>query len=183
MERKDLPLTQAAVTDRGEFEGMASTHHLDLQGDVVAPGAFSSSLPRFLERGFISWGHDATGAPIGYPLEAREVPQGLYLRAGFHGTAAGQTARQVTAERLAAGKAQALSIGYSVPEGGWRRRRDGVRELLKVELLEVSLVTAPANPYAFVTGAKAQSSADPERLALELERLKFQTFTFLRHNE
>lgn len=71
-----------------------------------------------------------------------------------------------------------MSIGYSVPEGGWRRRHDGVRELTRLELLEVSLVTAPANPYALVSGAKARSLVYPERLELGVERLKFQVHLF-----
>jgi phage head maturation protease len=66
------------------------------------------------------------------------------------------------ADRLVrTGAIKALSIGYTVR--GWRRARDSVRELLDVDLHEVSLVMNPANERALILAVKA----DDESAAIE----------------
>jgi phage head maturation protease len=58
---------------------------------------------------------------------------------------------------LKAGVLDAMSIGYDVRAD--RIARDGARELLDVEIWEVSLVTFPANPMAIVERVKDNSPA------------------------
>ena len=52
----------------------------------------------------------------------------------------------------------ALSIGFSIPEGGARWDSKGVRIISDIDLFEISLVSLPANPRARLTPGK---SADP----------------------
>ena len=141
------------TSDAGSFEGYASTFGgpADRVGDVVMQGAFAKTLPTFLRDGVIHWSHDFA-TPVGWPTAAREDNHGLYIAGRFHDTPAGKTARTVTSERLAAGMSMGLSIGYKVEDYAFRD--DGARLLNAVELLEVSIVTLPANAAATVTDVK-----------------------------
>ncbi len=158
LEQKHLAVAftgvKVAADGPGEFEGYASVFgNTDLSGDRIVPGAFAADLPRFVRDAPILWSHDPS-EPIGMPLDAREDPRGLFLRGLFHTTPLAQKARAVASERLAAKKSFGMSIGYRVEPGGQRRAADGVRELTKLRLLEVSLVGVPANPEAVLTGVK-----------------------------
>lgn len=140
----------------GGFTGYASVFgNVDSYGDVVMPGAYAESIPVFLRDGFIAIGHDWGSLAVGYATEAVEDSYGLKLTTAFHSTKEAQDARTVIRERSAAGKSTGLSIGYMVPAGGRKSRDDGVSELHKIDLREVSIVTVPANRAALVTGAKS----------------------------
>src|SRR6185503_2271178 len=96
--RKVFPFTLTKIAAAtGGFEGYASTFgNLDQQGDVVVAGAFTGTLPRFLERGFISDAHD-WATPIGVPTEAHEDPRGLFIAGTFHSHERAQTIRAIAA--------------------------------------------------------------------------------------
>src|SRR5262245_47952198 len=113
LERKQLGLTDLTFQpDSGAFAGYASVWDgVDAYGDTIIPGAYTATIPKFLADGFIGWGHDDR-IPVAYPTTVREDDRGLWIEATFHGTAAAQEARQITQERLAAGKRMGLSIGY-----------------------------------------------------------------------
>ena len=144
----------------GGFTGYASVFgNVDSYGDVVMPGAYAESIPVFLRDGFIAIGHDWGSLAVGYATEAVEDSYGLKLTTAFHSTKEAQDARTVIRERSAAGKSTGLSIGYMVPAGGRKSRDDGVSELHKIDLREVSIVTVPANRAALVTGSKSESRA------------------------
>ncbi len=136
----------------GEFRGRASTFgSLDSYGDIVVPGAFSATLPDFVQRGFITAGHD-WASPVGYVLSAEEKSDGLWVRAAFHSDPASQTVRLKMRERLEAHRHVALSIGYSALEH--HRDASGHRILTKIGLHEIAIVSIGAEPQAHVVGAK-----------------------------
>jgi len=66
-----------------------------------------------MREGFIAYGHDWMN-PVAMPTSATEDGVGLAIGGQFHGTPRAQEARQITTERLAAGKSVGLSIGYEV---------------------------------------------------------------------
>lgn len=143
----------------GEITGYGAVFgNVDMGGDRIIRGAFKDDLPRFLEAGVVAWQHDA-GTPIAIPVEAREDERGLWFRATFHSTPPAQDARRIVMERLAAGKSFGLSIGYGVPEGGARMAEYGVRELTRIKLYEISLVSVPMNPLATIGVAKEDPAA------------------------
>jgi len=167
-ETKTLPLAEFKVTaDKavGTFEGRASTFgSVDSYGDVVDNGAYRETIPQFLTRGFISWGHDWAN-PIGMVTAAEERSDGLWVTGEFHSDEESQRYRQRAKERLDAGKFMGLSIGYEAEE--WEMRKvdepvrtrwgdfsDEVRALTKIKLYEVSLVTVPAEPMAGLSSIK-----------------------------
>jgi HK97 family phage prohead protease len=168
MDRKTFALVEGKVdgSGTGSFTGYASLFGvLDSQGDVVMRGAYTATLPQFLERGFIAWGHDWND-PVATIADAQEDDRGLYIMAEFHSDDASQRARTRTMERLNRGKFMGLSIGYSVADASYSD--DGARLLKQIDLYETSLVTVPALRDAGVTGAKerfAPEEAVPETLA------------------
>jgi len=172
LERLDLPfelksiatLRQDDGAEVGVFEGLASTFgNPDLVGDVIAPGAFRSSLVR-PERIKMLWQHDAR-APIGIWERIVETTAGLAVKGRL--VLEVQQAREALA-LLRAGAVDALSIGFSVPEGGaaFEQREKAVRRITKVDLWEISVVTFPANPKARISRVKA----GPGDAALPSER-------------
>ena len=127
----------------GSFSGYGSVFgNVDSYRDVVLPGAYTDTVTDFLKSGFVAVGHDWGSTPVAYPTEAREDDYGFRFSAAFHSTDEAQAARRVMRERLDAGKTVGLSIGYRVKESN--DREDGVRELVKLDLFEVSIVTVGA---------------------------------------
>lgn len=168
-ERKSVPLVdfKVAGVGAGSFSGYGSVFgNIDSAGDIVAPGAFRNTLPRFLKAGFIAQAHDWTVA-IAVPKVAREDSRGLYIEADFHSTALAQDVRTIAAERVAAGKSVGLSIGYEVVDA--ERNSNGVRVLKELRLFEVSIVTVPANSAATVTTVKGLDLSPTQRLAISIE--------------
>ncbi|WP_109260824.1 HK97 family phage prohead protease [Hyphobacterium indicum] len=126
------------------IEGHASLFGLaDLNRDVVRRGAFTRGLQRRGYKGVrMLFQHDA-GEPVGVWDEIREDGQGLFvrgrvLRAGPRGRAAAELIRQ--------GAVDGLSIGFRTER--FAPRTGGGRELLQLDLWEVSIVTFPMLPQA-----------------------------------
>lgn len=160
---------------------------MDRGGDVIAPGAFSPAIPGFLKNGFIAVGHAWNGLPVAMPTAGKEEGGFLKISAAFHSTDEAQAARTVVKERLDAGKAVGLSVGFlpdrekcawfesgealykfceenKITDGldakSIRAWKDYCRLISGVkELFEVSIVTVPMNQKSRVTAAK---SADAE---------------------
>ena len=104
---------KGTLDDSGEFEGIANvTGIMDRGGDVVAPGSFKASIAKFLKEGFVAVGHAWEMLPVAYPTAAKDVDGGLKVKAKFHSTQSAQDARVVMSERLDAGLACGLSIGF-----------------------------------------------------------------------
>lgn len=119
------------------FAGYASVFdRVDRGGDVVRAGAFAASLSA--QRAVpLLWQH-RPGAVIGVIEALAEDARGLRVVARVtHPTAAALVAR---------GALTGLSFGYRVTAS----RGNGPRELLGLDLAEVSLVAAPMQPLARV---------------------------------
>ena len=143
---------KAGAGGYGTLIGYASTYDVDRVNERVIPGAFKN-LAQAKRDGWLALSHDWNAAPIGTLDVLREEPgKGLYFEASFHSTKEAQGVRTVIQERLQRGKAIPLSIGYSVLTD--RQAPDGVRELVEVDLFEISYVQVPANPMAGAIAAK-----------------------------
>ncbi|MEO6580969.1 MAG: HK97 family phage prohead protease [Sphingomicrobium sp.] len=113
----------------------------DNGGDVVRGGAFAGSLAKAREVPLL-WQH-RPGAPIGKIEHLSEDSRGLRVIAAL---GSGETARKAEA-LLASKKLDGLSFGYRVRESG---QKDGLRELVELELIEISLVATPMQNQARV---------------------------------
>jgi HK97 family phage prohead protease len=121
----------------------------DRGGDVVRAGAFARSLKRGAGAVPLLWQHEA-GRPIGRIDYLREDKRGLRVIARLSESAAGREAAALLGEGAVTG----LSFGYRVREATapstGSGRAEGVRELIDLDLVEISLVTLPMQPKARV---------------------------------
>lgn len=141
------------ISDGSMIEGYASVFGLtDQGGDAVAPGAFAASLKRLEEKGCkvrMLWQHDPT-RPIGVWDEVHEDGKGLWVKGRLLPEVA--QAREAAA-LIIAGAIDGLSIGYRTVRS--ERDHKQRRQLLEVDLWEISLVTFPMLPEAKI-GQKGQ---------------------------
>lgn len=162
-----LEVKFAEDAPEGSFAGYGAVFgNVDSYGDVIEPGAFADTLAQAKTSGV--WptmlaqhggmGLDAASMmPIGIWTAMEEDAIGLKLQGQLADTARGR-------EALALLKMQprpainGLSIGYRTKkfEIG-TKPGEPRRKLQKVDLLEVSLVTFPANPQARITDVKSES--------------------------
>lgn len=148
-----LQLKLAGTDDAGTFSGLAATFGPlpDRQGDVILPGAFDATLAAWAQRGFgipLLWQHDQS-TPVGAIQAAASTADGLSV--GGRIATSTQPGREAYA--LAQTGALSMSIGYTIPDGGARYVGD-VRVLSAVDLVEISLVSVPANADARITEIK-----------------------------
>ena len=153
---RGFDLSVKAVEDDGTFTGYGSVFGVvDSYREAVAPGAFADSLTEIAAKGRpvpVLWQH-RSDQPIGIYEKLAEDEHGLLVQ-GRLLVADLPLAR----EALALMKARAvsgLSIGYYVRADSFDEK-ERVRLLLKLELVEVSLVTFPANDEARVDAIKAK---------------------------
>jgi HK97 family phage prohead protease len=153
---RDFALSVKAddVADDGSFEGYGSVFGtVDSYQEVVAPGAFAESLAELGGKGRVVpvlWQH-MSSQPIGIYTEVREDDTGLYVKGRLLVSDVAQ-AKEAHA-LMKAGAVTGLSIGYWVRESSYDEKT-GIRTLTKLDLVEVSLVTFPANDDARVEAVK-----------------------------
>lgn len=165
------------MEDGGIVKGYASTfgREPDSYGDVIAAGAFASSLDRWRKLNEdgryipLLWGHDTDDpmSNIGRVTEAYEDERGLFIEAEFDkDNERAQYVRKLVQE----GRVYQFSFAYEIKDQGPVVLEDGTKanELRELELFEVSLVQIPANQHATVEEIKAgrrNSKADADELA------------------
>ena len=153
MKTKDFALHVKDVSEEGTFTGYGSIFgNVDSYGEKVAPGAFGESLARHQREGtkpLMLWQH-RSDEPIGVWEDLSEDGKGLKGTGRFVlETARGREAHAL----LKAGAIRGLSIGYREIEA----EPDGnTRILKKLDLMEISVVSFPANRRANVTAVKSE---------------------------
>ncbi|MFW8593267.1 HK97 family phage prohead protease [Cribrihabitans neustonicus] len=161
-ERLSVERSEGSAAEAPVISGYASLFgETDQGGDEVMRGAYTASLKTLAAEGRtvkMLWQHDPA-QPIGVWDELREDERGLWVK-GRLLTATPKGAE--AAALIAAGALDGLSIGYRTVKSA--RSQNGTRQLLQVDLWEVSLVTFPMLPAARVA-AKA-APREPEAQAL-----------------
>lgn len=146
MLHKTLSLSESkvAVDDNGSFQGYASTFgNVDSYGDSIIKGAYEKTLAeRGLPKMFLN--HAAYELPIGKWTDAGEDSNGLFVKGEL---TPGSTAAQDVHASLKHGTVDGLSIGYHVERENMKTE-DGVTYLKEIDLVEVSVVTFPADSHA-----------------------------------
>lgn len=155
MKTKDFALQVKDVTEEGTFEGYGSVFGVrDSYNESVEPGAFVDSLVKHRREGtypLMLWQHDPW-TPIGVWEDLAEDKKGLWGKGRLLGGVQKADEAKIL---LKAGALQGLSIGYrevdvTPPENG------GPRKLMKLDLMEVSIVSFPANRRARVESMKSE---------------------------
>ena len=158
--------TKAADEQDGTITGYGSVFDvLDLQGDVVCRGSFSRTIKENPSGWPMLHSHQM-GRPVGFWTHAREDRKGLFLRGEFtldtpDGAAAAAFCRH--AQKL--NQPFGLSIGYR-PFPGGVKDEGGIRKLLAIDLVEVSLAATPACLPARVVSVKAEDEGPDLRKML-----------------
>ena len=153
---------KAVDENKGTIEGYASLFNIeDSEADVVAPGAFATSLKEWENSRHalpLLWQHDRA-QPIGVWTFMKEDATGLFVRGRLF---INDVAKAKEAYALVKnGALSGLSIGYR-PEQAIRDTKRGVRILERVKLFEISLVTFPACNEARISAVKGARGGEGE---------------------
>ena len=134
--------------DFGVFEGYGAIFgNRDRDGDILEKGAFADSLKR--RQPALLWQHN-TKEPIGRFEQIYEDGTGLWVKGRLSREGRGGEAYDLLKMRALDG----LSIGFMAREAS-RDARSGTRTIHRADLMEISLVTFPANEQARITHVKS----------------------------
>ena len=160
-EKSRLGQPLSACSGTGVFVGYASLFGVrDASGDMVMPGAFAASLKnRGASNIRMLFQHDPS-EPVGTWLEMRENERGLYVRGRLDKNV--QRGRELIS-LLESGGLDGLSIGFRTVNAT-REKRNRTRQLLSIDLWEVSLVTFPMLQGARVSELKFHALAAAQKL-------------------
>jgi HK97 family phage prohead protease len=165
MKTKDFAFKVKTTDESGAIEGYASVFAVrDSYNEVVMPGAFADSLAKHKREGtypLMLWQHNPD-EPIGVWNEMADDGKGLW---GKGQLLQGVRRADEALIMLKAGAIQGMSIGYREVDVE-PADAGGPRKLVKLDLLEASIVSFPANRRARVESVKAAAhmSAFAQRL-------------------
>lgn len=126
--------------------GYASVFDIvDAHGDVVLNGAFSKSVQHHSIHKHVKflWQHDIS-KPIGIITHMEEDDYGLFIEAEINLLS---TYGREAAELIKQGAVNSFSIGFELVSFSKNRH---VREISEINLVEISIVTIPANSSALI---------------------------------
>jgi HK97 family phage prohead protease len=140
--------------DLGEFTAVVATYDRDREGDEIQPGAFAESIWQWRSVGRrlpLHWNHDSD-LIVGdiNPAEMWEDDDaGLEVsgRVDLDDELGRKVWKQLKANRLG------FSFGYLATKT--RERRDGGRDLLEIDVFEISATPSPMNNMTRVLATKA----------------------------
>lgn len=195
------------------FEGIASTADVDLFGEVVYPESFSQSIDFFRSNGNIYFDHDyakknnddwlgkygfskeeilSLKTPIGKPLDAKILPEGLYIKGVLN--KAHPMARKMWEEFLANKDTTfADQIGLSIGAkylGSPRREYDVkkgkyITYLPELLLYEVSMTPEPVNPFTktWASVIKSMMANEDDKKEVQYHTIKPDSVLFDKKND
>ena len=153
MTRKSFNFELKAVQEDGFFSGYGAVFgNVDWYNDVILPGAFKASLEKWQSKNKmppVLWNHNDS-EPIGVYTQIYEDEKGLFVEGKL--LIDDVPRAKSTYALLKAGAIDGLSIGYSTKKAN--QQGNGVRELIEVDIGEISIVTQPANDRSLITSVK-----------------------------
>lgn len=171
MNRKSFNLEIKAVNEDGFFSGYGAVFgNIDWYNDIILPGAFKNTLAKWLEKGKLPpvlWNH-STNEPIGVYTKIVEDEKGLYVEGKL--LVDDVPKAKSTHALLKAGAIDGLSIGYRTVKSSYNENTD-IRELIELDLGEISIVTTPANEKSTVISVKSKLEEGELPTLPEFEKL------------
>ncbi|UOA32560.1 hypothetical protein DSM110093_02360 [Sulfitobacter sp. DSM 110093] len=172
IERRALELR---AVEGGRIEGYAAVFNSpshDLGGfvETIAPGAFAASLKRADD--VLALYHHDTRAVLGRStagtLRLKEDPNGLFFALDVANTSAGRD----VLESVGRGDITGASFGFRAIRDRWSHKgKPAKRELLEVELLDVTITPSPAYPATVVSRRSLDAITEAERRARYLDHI------------
>jgi len=138
--------------DRRELSGWATTPQIDRVNDIIDPLGCTFANPAVL-----LWQHQHD-APIGTVTFDAPTAQGVRFTARIPKVSESSPFKDRVDEAWATVKYQvvrSVSIGFRPLPGGYQPLPDGGVRYTAIEILELSLVSVPANPGAQIVESKA----------------------------
>jgi HK97 family phage prohead protease len=160
---KAVEAESRVTSDLGEFSAFAATYDVDRVKDRIRFGAFENTITRWQALGKripLHWNQGEARNVIGSvdPARLREVAGlGLYVE-GKLDLEDSEVARE--AWRSMKDNRVGLSFGYLTVKS---HKRGDVRDLLELDLYEVSIVPSPANPQTQILEMKSAAIAEREQ--------------------
>lgn len=158
------------------LEGYAAVFNspsADLGGfvETIAPGAFADSLRRGDD--VLALYHHDTRAVLGRSragtLRLREDGRGLFFELDVANTSAGRD----VLESVGRGDITGASFGFRALRDTWGTgKKPATRELLEVELLDVTITPSPAYPATVVSRRSLDAAHEAERRARYLDHIR-----------
>lgn len=159
IKRLNVEISHAEITKDASGEliiaGYANTSTKDRVGDVVLPSAFEGSLATYLKNPVLLANHDWED-PIGVTLAAEVTESGLFIKARISDSR--PDIKTLIREKCL----RTFSIGYNELDADFddQTKTKYVKEL---ELLEISVVTVPANSEAMFDIYDQKADASPAK--------------------
>jgi len=149
-------IKKAEETEDGIFvEGYASTRDIDRMTEIILPKAFRRSL-RALKSGRVHLMYEHVPDPVGKIVAARIDKNGLWIRAKLFDADPWNVNLMKVRSLLNAGGLKAFSVGFITIAAEWKTIDDvRVRVITDLDLLEISLVSIPANVEAIASVGKS----------------------------
>ena len=170
MIRKSFNLEIKTVQEDGFFSGYGAVFgNVDWYNDVILPGAFAKSLEKWAEKNKmppVLWNHN-DGEPIGVYTNIYEDEKGLFVEGRLLINDVPRA--KSTHALLKAGAIDGLSIGYKTKKAN--QQTNGIRELIELDLGEISIVTMPANEESLITSVKSKLEEGELPTLPEFEKL------------
>lgn len=143
------------------IKGYANTVDKDRVGDVVLASAFKKSLPEYMENPVILFQHNWDKV-IGKCVKAEVTEEGLYVECEV------SQAKDVDDVRtkIAEGTLKTFSIGYNEILADYDES-SACNIVKELELLEISVVTIPANPKAKFTTETSPKEDNANKSAID----------------
>ena len=157
------------------FTGYASKFGgVDYYGDTIVRGAFADTLKGRKKMPLMLWQHSMR-QPIGkYPI-MEEDSAGLFLEGEM---TPGHSLASDVAALMEHGAIDGLSIGFEIPPGGATEVEPKageanpiIRMLTRIDLIEVSIVTMPADDAARIDTASVKALIDECGSIADMENL------------
>lgn len=166
---KSFKVKQEGENKSIEIEGYASTKDIDRYGDVVNPSAFEESIDLFMKNPVMLLQHDHNKR-IGDFTELKIDENGLYAK-GLVKYTAGDDELFAKIENKSL---KGFSIGYRVLEAEFKDITDEKGNVIdwifvinKLDLVEISVVNVPANPYTLMKSLEDLATKSVEALVEE----------------
>lgn len=150
-------LSKIKAADGGIIiEGYANTNDKDRVSDIVLPTAFTKTLPEYMENPVLLFQHN-WDLVIGTVTDAKITDKGLYVKAKISNAKDVEDVRT----KINEGALRTFSIGYNEVDAveDPTKKANIVKEL---ELLEISVVTIPANSKAKFTVVSSEKSEEKD---------------------
>jgi HK97 family phage prohead protease/HK97 family phage major capsid protein len=149
-------ITVKGITDKAfKIAGYANTSDKDRSGDIVLPDAWAKGIENFRRNPILLYQHDH-GKPIGKVNSVTVDKKGIFVEANVSEAAERQHGVKTL---ISDGVLKSFSVGFRVKDADYDKRSDTFL-IKEVELLEISVVSVPANQNSLFSVRKSFESED-----------------------